>query len=214
MLGPNWYWAWSGAPARTAAAASSPAITSEGRGRGGRAHPAPPDSTPAAGRSDGRLTRSPLLGEQDAAGLDFFLGEDVDDAVLERQQVLEHAGQGIGLLPLEILEILEVVLIEQGPGLAIVDLHQDVVLEAGLLDQDLPVVGLAVEGRGVFLGAVAAAVLDVEIDAAAQHQVGVGAVADRAPEVGLLGELGEVVDREVDRPGLDHLELGLAPQHL
>src|SRR4051812_32415187 len=83
-----------------------------------------------------------LLREEGPGGLDFFLGEHSEDPVLERQQVLEHPLQGVGLLPLLALEVLEVVRIDEVAGLAVVDLHQDVVLKTGLLDQDLPVVGL------------------------------------------------------------------------
>ena len=104
--------------------------------------------------------------------------------------------QGIGVLALEALEVLEVVRVDQLAGLAVVDLHQDVVLEAGLLDQHLAVVGPAVVGRGVLLGAVAGAVLDVEVEAAGEDQVRLGPLAEVAPELGLLGEL-----RPGRRPG-------------
>src|SRR5215831_13659097 len=111
MLGPNCHWAWSGAEPPSIAA-----LTIH-RGAKGRAKPG---STHLADRVNA-TSFARLLCEQDAAGLDFLLREDVDDTVLERHQVLEHAGQGIRFLPLEILEILEIVLVEEDPGLAVVD---------------------------------------------------------------------------------------------
>src|SRR4029077_8367791 len=60
----------------------------------------------------------------------------------------------------------------------------------------------------------AGAVLDVEVEAAGEDQVGAETVAQGMPEVLLLGELVEVEDREVDRSGLGDLEIGLAPQDL
>ena len=93
--------------------------------------------------------------------------------------------QRIGVLALELLEVLEVVGVEQLAGLAVVHLHHDVVLEAGLLDQHLAVVGAAVERRDVLLGAVAGVVLDVEVEAAGEHEVGAGRARRGAPEVGV-----------------------------
>src|SRR5215216_26475 len=58
--------------------------------------------------------------EEDAGRFHLFLGEDVENTALEGEQILEHAGQRVGVLTVEFLEILEVVLVQQAPGLAVV----------------------------------------------------------------------------------------------
>src|SRR5207253_10596659 len=86
-----------------------------------------------------------LLGEEDARGLDLFGGEHVEDLVLQREEVPEHARQWVRALALEVLEFLEIVLVQQFSGLPIIDLHQNVVFEASLLDERLAVIGASVE---------------------------------------------------------------------
>src|SRR6476619_6277441 len=58
----------------------------------------PREARRRAERWDGRVkgVSFALLREEGACGLDFLLREDPQDAVFERQEVLEHPLQGVG----------------------------------------------------------------------------------------------------------------------
>ena len=118
--------------------------------------------------------------------------------------------QLVGLAAAGLPEVLELVLEQLLAGAPVENEEDDVEEEPGLLDVDLPVVGPPVDRRGVLLGLVARAVLDLEFEASGHDDLGRRLGADGGPELLCLREIPEVLGRQLDlRRRLDDLELRL-----
>src|SRR5438445_3591563 len=163
------------------------------------------------GISDGRcLGRSGSVGEDVPLGFPVASDEEVQDLVLEREEVFEEALQLVGAAAAGLAEVLELVLEDLLARVAVENHEHDVEQEPGLLDVDLPVIGPAVDRGDVFLGLVAGAIFDAELQAPRNDDLRAGLGAESAPELGRAPELGQVLGRQLplgrDR---DDLELRL-----
>src|SRR5262249_2860105 len=117
--------------------------------------------------------------EDIAVGLALAGHEEIQDLILQREEVLEQALQVVARARAGLAKVLELVLQKLFAGVAVEDEHDDVEEKPRLLDIDLPVVGLTVDGGNIFFGLVSGAVFHLELETPGNDDLGAGRASHR-----------------------------------
>src|ERR1017187_1267960 len=150
------------------------------------------------------------IGEDVPVGFALPGHEKIQDLILEREEILEETLKLVCPPPARLAEILELVLEDLFPGAPVDHQEDDVEHEAGLLDVDLTVIGLSIDGGLIRLRLVARAVLHFELEGAGDDDLRARRDAHGLPELGRAAELREVLRRQLEfRRRFDHFELRL-----